>query len=197
MDAPSIEDLRQRRRPAWSWFVSEFAGPVRNYARHLGHPDPDEVSGATIEVVVKRIDQFDGGQPELRSFVFSVAHARIVDEFRSSHRRRVIPVPEVPEVPYEEEDFLPAVLSDDLSSALSQLTVKQRRLLVLRYVDGASTRETAHVVGESEGATRVALSRSLKSLRQHLDDGEKPCVGERLLDQVARQVGGIQVQPQY
>lgn len=168
MHAPSIEELQLGDAPAWLWFVSEYRSPVSRYARRLGHPDPDEVSGATMETVVRRIDGFEGGQPELRSFVFSVAHARIVDELRSTQRKREVMVPELPEI----DDHIYVVdgsaFCPRMEDALGHLSGKQQHLIRLRYVEGMSTREVAQSVGESEGATRVGLSRGLHKLRELL-----------------------------
>ena len=165
MTTPTIEELRVGDAPAWSWFVNEFGMPVSHYARRLGHPDPDEVSGATMETVVRRIDRFEGGQPELRSFVFSVAHARIVDELRSSHRQREVVVPDIPEVIDGVVENEARPFCSEMEEALDQLSGKQQHLIRLRYVEGMSTREAARTVGESEGATRVTLSRGLRKLR--------------------------------
>lgn len=168
MQTPTIKELQIGTAPAWSWFVHEFGTPVSRYARRLGHPDPEEVAGATIETVVKRINRFDGGQPELRSFVFSVAHARIVDELRSAQRQRVVLVPVIPEA-IDQSDEIPSIkFGSDIETALQQLTEKQQHAIRLRYVDGLSTREVAQATGESEGSTRVSLSRGLHKLRDLL-----------------------------
>jgi RNA polymerase sigma-70 factor (ECF subfamily) len=165
MQAPSIEELRVGNAPAWSWFVSEYGLPVRHYARRLGHPDPDEVAGATMETIVRRINHFEGGQPELRSFVFSVAHARIVDELRGTHRKREVIVPVIPEAIDQSDEPHSTNFGSNMETALQQLTEKQQHAIRLRYVDGMSTREVAQVTGESEGSTRVSLSRGLHKLR--------------------------------
>lgn len=167
-EAPTIEELRIGYDPAWSWFVHEYGAPLSHYARRLGHPDPDEVSGATMETVVRRISRFDGGQPELRSFVFSVAHARIVDELRSSHRQHSQSVPEVPESMDENLGCSSTQFGAEMVAALEHLSEKQKDVIRLRYVVGMSTREVAETVGDSEGATRVTLSRSLHKLREIL-----------------------------
>ena len=167
-EAPTIEELRIGAAPAWSWFVNEFGVPVSQYARRLGHPDPDEVSGATFETIVRRIDRFDGGQPELRTFVFSVAHARIVDELRSSYRQRMRIVPDVPEQIEENHSVAPLMFGAEIGAALVHLSDKQQHLIRLRYIDGLSTREVAERVGDTEGVTRVALSRGLHKLREAL-----------------------------
>lgn len=160
---PSIKDLKMGDAEAWRWFVDEFGGSINGYARRLGHPDPDEVSGATFEAVARRIASFEGGHRELRSFVFSIAHARIVDEIR---RRSIRPTTELRSD--LAESSMPQIGTDTddlLGRALTELTDEQRHLLHLRYTVGLSTRETSKVVGKSEVATRVALSRTISRLR--------------------------------
>lgn len=160
---PSIKDLKMGDADAWRWFVDEFGGPINGYARRLGHPDPDEVSGATFEAVARRIASFEGGHRELRSFVFSIAHARIVDEIR---RRTARPTTELQsDVEDSTASRFVGETDDLLGRALTSLTDEQRHLLHLRYTVGLSTRETSKAVGKSEVATRVALSRTISRLR--------------------------------
>ena len=174
MQAPSIEELRVGDAPAWSWFVREYGLPVSHYARRLGHPDPDEVSGATMETVVRRINRFEGGQPELRSFVFSVAHARIVDELRSTQRKREVITPDIPETDDHIYGLSLNTFCPEMEDALGHLSGKQQHLIRLRYVEGMSTHEVAQSMGESEGATRVGLSRGLHKLRELLARDRSP-----------------------
>lgn len=163
---PSIKDLKMGDADAWRWFVDEFAGPINSYAHRFGHPDPDEVSGATFEAVARRMASFEGGHRELRSFVFSIAHARIVDEIR---RRNSRPTTEL-RTDVAESPMSQFVIDNDdlLGRALTALTDEQRHLIHLRYTVGLSTRETSKVVGKSEVATRVALSRTISHLRNTL-----------------------------
>ena len=86
LQRPLVRDLKSGQPQAWRWFVGEFQGLVTGYAKKLGHADPEEVTGSTFETIARRISNFEGGHSELRSFVFSVAHARIIDELRKSSR---------------------------------------------------------------------------------------------------------------
>ena len=100
--------------------------------------------------------------------MFSVAHARIVDELRSTHRKREVIVPDIPETDDQFRDVVSISFCPKMEAALGQLSRKQQHLIRLRYVEGMSTREVAQSVGQSEGATRVNLSRGLHTLRDVL-----------------------------
>jgi RNA polymerase sigma-70 factor (ECF subfamily) len=57
--------------------------------------------------------------------------------------------------------------------ALAELRDTDREVLVLRYLEQLSTRETAAVLGISEGAVKVRHLRALERLRKHLGDDLK------------------------
>ncbi|HEV2949527.1 MAG TPA: sigma-70 family RNA polymerase sigma factor, partial [Gemmataceae bacterium] len=54
--------------------------------------------------------------------------------------------------------------------ALDKLSERDREVLVLRYLEGLSTRETAAVLGIREGAAKVRHLRALERLRGLLDN---------------------------
>lgn len=58
------------------------------------------------------------------------------------------------------------VVLSELSRALDQLPGRQREVVVLRMLEGLSTRETARVIGCREGTVKVHLHRALNTLKQ-------------------------------
>lgn len=55
-----------------------------------------------------------------------------------------------------------------LLAALEKLKPADRELIVLRYIEGYSPKETAGILGRSPIAVRVALMRAIRRLRGHL-----------------------------
>ena len=175
---PSIAKLQSGDSDAWKWFFDEYSGQVAGYARRMGVSDPEDVTGAVLETVARSVGGFSGSKSQFRSWVFSIAHARIVDDHRRRSRRT--------EVEFD-ESLLGASPSAEasigsgdpaLDSAMAQLTEEQRSLLHLRFVIGLPVKEIARVTGKSEVAARVALHRCQKRLRELLDqsNGEKGVV---------------------
>lgn len=170
---PSIRDLKSGRPEAWLWFVSTFQGPVTGYAKKLGHADPEEVTGSTFETIARRIKSFEGGHSELRSFVFSVAHARIVDELRKGSRISRVNFDFTNEAG---PDLVASVVDSqdpELLRAVGQLSGEMQQIIFLRYTVGLTTKETARSMGKSEVATRVGLSRAMVRLRAVIQSGEE------------------------
>jgi len=166
---PSIAELKRGDGDAWSWFFEEFSGPIAGYARRMGVADPEDVTGTVLETVARSVGNFSGSHSQFRSWVFSIAHARIVDDHRRRDRRPETEFTEMHDRVEDGADVLVASGDPGLEAALAQLTEEQRSLLHLRFVLELSTKEIARALDKSEVATRVALHRCQKRLRELLD----------------------------
>lgn len=58
----------------------------------------------------------------------------------------------------------------DLERALAALPARQREVVVLRYLEGRTTRETARVMGCREGTVKAHLHKALGALRRSFAD---------------------------
>lgn len=161
----SLAALKAGEPTAWAWLVAEYSGKVTGYAARMGARDPEEVTSATLEALARRIGDFEGGESQFRSFVFSIAHARIVDDIRRATRRSEVSIENSLALLAADEPNEETFSDPDLLRALNRLPIDQRQMLELRYVVGLSTKETADAIGKSEVATRVALSRAFTKLK--------------------------------
>jgi len=99
----------------------------------------------------------------LRSWIFTVAHRKVIDHARA-RRRVAVPVGDVPETPAIATS--PALEpDDDLWAYVRELPPKQRTALALRYVADAGYDEISAVMGTSEDAARRNVHEALKRLR--------------------------------
>ncbi len=180
MNTPVAERRRRRRErmgvrglkdgdpTAWSWLVAELGPKIIGYANRMGVRDGDEVMGATFEALARTIGTFEGSESQLRSYVFSIAHARIVDQLRRTTRRSEVSIENTLALLEADEPNEETFNDPDLLAALGRLPEDQRRMLDLRYVVGLSTKETARALDKSEVATRVAISRAFSKLKELL-----------------------------
>jgi RNA polymerase sigma factor (sigma-70 family) len=99
----------------------------------------------------------------LRSWIFTVAHRKVIDHVRA-RRRVAVPVGDVPETNAPAMSA-PAQPDDDLWARVRELPPKQRTALALRYVADAGYDEIASVMGTSEDAARRNVHEALKRLR--------------------------------
>jgi RNA polymerase sigma factor (sigma-70 family) len=102
----------------------------------------------------------------LRGWLFTIAHRKVVDHARRVGRNAV-PVADPPEVVVDADDLR---LDGDaaLLAAVRELPPKQRTAVVQRYLLDRPYAEVAAVVGCSEDAARQNVRAGLQRLRQEL-----------------------------
>jgi RNA polymerase sigma factor (sigma-70 family) len=99
----------------------------------------------------------------LRGWVFTIAHRKVIDHVRA-RGRRAVPVAEV-ELGSADAAALP---DEELWSLVAQLPDKQRIAVTLRFLTDSSHCEIAEVMGTSEEAARRNVHEALKRLRKEL-----------------------------
>jgi len=153
---------------AWSRLHADLAGPVLGYLRLRGAVEPEDLLGEVFLQVARNLDGFRGDYPAFRSWVFTVAHHRVVDERRYRTRRPVEPG-EIPEGALgsgdAETEAIEQLTTDEVIGLLSTLTPEQRDVLVLRIVGDLSVEVVAAIVGRRPGAVKALQRRGLEKLR--------------------------------
>lgn len=98
----------------------------------------------------------------LRSWLFTIAHNKLIDAGRAVQRR---PVP-VARVPERRTAPAPEVPDDELWSAVSDLPNGQRDAVLFRFVGDLSYAEVGRVLGCSEAAARQRVKEGIAKLRE-------------------------------
>jgi RNA polymerase sigma factor (sigma-70 family) len=103
----------------------------------------------------------------LRAWVFTIAHHKIIDHVRA-RSRRAIPVAEAAELASADPAPATALPDEQLWSSVAQLPDKQRTAVTLRFLIDSSYREIAEVMETSEEAARRNVHEALKRLRKEV-----------------------------
>jgi RNA polymerase sigma-70 factor (ECF subfamily) len=152
----------------------ELAPTVAGYLRLQGGAQPDDLTSDVFLKVFHRIGTFSGGEEQFRSWVFTIAHHRLVDERRQLARR--------PQFADCDPSDLPASAGGDVESEAmrrlseqrvrrlcDQLVPDQRDVLLLRMIADMSLEQTAAALGKSTGAVKALQHRSVAALRRLLE----------------------------
>lgn len=99
----------------------------------------------------------------LRSWLLSVAHSRVVDGARAEARRPEV-LGDVPESVASQR----VEVDDELWAAVATLPDKQRHAVVLRYIGDLAYAEIGELAGTSEAAARQNVRAGLARLREEL-----------------------------
>jgi RNA polymerase sigma-70 factor (ECF subfamily) len=145
---------------------------VTGYLRLRGAAEPDDVASETFLAVFRNLASFEGDEGQFRSWVFTIAHRRLLDEHRRTARRPVTTeledAGEGPAVDGPEDSVLGALEYQRLSELLEELSPAQRDVVLLRVVAGLSLEETAIVIGRRVGAVKQLQRRGLLRLQEEL-----------------------------
>lgn len=148
-----------------------YASQVLGYLTARGVEDPEAVMQEVFLAVLPRLETVSGGVPGLRTFLFSVAHARMVDDHRRQSRTPV-KLPFDAELDLREESSAEAEALQHVSPAevlgLLQKVLQddQREVLTLRIIGGLTVDQVAAVMGKSSGAVKQLQRRALSRLRE-------------------------------
>jgi RNA polymerase sigma-70 factor (ECF subfamily) len=133
--------------------------------------EAEDVTSQVFHRALVAMPRFKPRRPFL-AFLYAIARNVVADQMRR----------ERPQASYEDalahlsdapgpDDLASA--GDDarrLRSAIARLTSLQQEVIVLRYIEGRSTKETAVVTGKRESTIRGIQMRALTALRELLGD---------------------------
>lgn len=160
----------------WAWHVlyESLAPSVLGYVRARGAPDPEGVCGEVFCQLVRDIDRFEGDEAGFRSWVFVMAHHRLLDDLRRRSRRPEAPAD--PEVMSEleapgsvESDVVDSYEAAEIRRIIDDLTSAQRDVLLLRIYGELTVEETARAMRRRPGAVKALQRRALEAVRRRLD----------------------------
>jgi RNA polymerase sigma-70 factor, ECF subfamily len=144
--------------------------------RYLRVAVPDcaeDVAAETWLQVVRGLPAFHGDEPAWRSWLFTIARRRTLDEHRRRGRHPEAPHAELP--PGTEPaaaDAAALALSNlavaELVRAVRELPAQQAEIILLRILADLDNETVGRIVGRSPGAVRIAAHRGLRRLAQNL-----------------------------
>jgi RNA polymerase sigma factor (sigma-70 family) len=172
------DDLLDGFRHGESWALTtvwnRYSSPVTGYLRGRGIADAEDITSEVFLQVFRTAEKFRGDEKALRTFIFSVAHARYVDDVRRTSRRGV--VVEFDASAHDgltesaEAEAMTALAAQRVEQLLDALSPDQREVLLLRIVADLSLEQTAGVLGRTVGAVKALQHRGLAALRPLVEE---------------------------
>jgi RNA polymerase sigma factor (sigma-70 family) len=168
-----LEAARAGDEGAWQTLFRAFAPPVLGYFRANRAPEPEDCLSETFLQVARDLPRFSGGETQFRSWVFTIAHHRLIDAKRGAARRPSDPVADVPEPPPDEgtdaaEEALAQIGAEEVRELLDSISPDQRAVLLLRIIGDQTFAEVAKTMGKRQGAVKALQRRGLAAVRQEL-----------------------------
>jgi RNA polymerase sigma-70 factor (ECF subfamily) len=153
---------------AFERIFTALAPVVEGYLRLQGSAEPEDLTSEVFVAVLRNVTTFDGDEPGFRSWVFTIAHRRLLDERRRTMRRPPsAPLAEAPDAPAPDdvEQTVGRALAVAQVRALCQrLVPDQRDVLLLRLLGRLTVDEVAEALGKSPGAVKALQRRGYAAI---------------------------------
>ena len=136
--------------------------------------DPIIADHIVGDVFVKLLEQFSAGKgpaSNLHSYLYEIAYHQMVDGVRAS--RHTISLEAATSFQQSIHVSFPGLEDQILLRRVAyaiqnELTKDQRHVIILRFLEGCSVRETAVMLGKSANHVKVIQNRALAALRRAL-----------------------------
>jgi RNA polymerase sigma factor (sigma-70 family) len=164
---------------AWGFetLYRDLAPAVTGYLRLHGAAEPDDLASETFLGVFTGLAGFRGDEAALRAWVFTIAHRRLVDDWRRRSRR-----PQVADDPADlaghvggdvEDDAFTRLGAQDVHRICALLPDDQRTVVLLRVLGDLTVEQVAQVMGRSTASVKALQRRGLRALRAELESAER------------------------
>jgi RNA polymerase sigma-70 factor (ECF subfamily) len=169
-----LEDARSMDREALIEIFDLYSSSLFNYALRICN-DPLEADHVVGDVFAKLLDQLSAGNgpsTNLRSYLYETTYHVIIDKARYARRQVSLEVVDsLRQDGYSTTKNLEdRMLFEAVILAIRRhLTEDQRHVIVLRFLEGFSLRETADIIGKEVYNVKVIQNRGVAKLRKALN----------------------------
>ena len=170
-----LHAARKLDQDALTEIFDQYAPVIYNYVLRLCQ-DPIQADQIVGDVFSRFLDQLaarKGPRSNLRSYLYQIAYHLFIDQARDN--QRVAPIEIIDFITTDANSIQNEVenraLLDTVMLAIkNNLTDEQRHVIVLRFLEGLSLKETAKIVGKNTNSVKVLQSRGIAKLRQILSN---------------------------
>ena len=152
-----------------------YSRPLYNYAlRICGDPMlADHIVGDVFAKLLEQLAAGQGPRANLRSYLYESAYHRMIDEVRyTKHKAPLEVATQLPLDAYlSMEDCI--LFKQVLDAVQHKLGDDQRHVIVLRFLEGFTLRETAAILNKDVDHIKVIQNRAIAKLRKSLASKER------------------------
>jgi RNA polymerase sigma factor (sigma-70 family) len=158
---------------AYTRIFTALAPVVEGYLRLQGASEPEDLTSEVFLAVLRNLRTFEGDEPGFRSWVFTIAHRRLVDERRRAIRRPAAAsldaVPDTPAPDDVERTVVAALGTERVRSLCERLSDDQRDVLLMRLLGRLTIDEIAVLKDRTPGAVKALQRRGLLAIGRMIE----------------------------
>ena len=178
MTPDEFDGVLRAAQAGGSWALERiyrtYSGSVVGYLSLQGVREPEDTASEVFISAFRTIGRFSGDEAQFRSWLFTIAHRRLIDARRAASRQHEVPVEEFAGLDQPaDQDVVGAVeqrlATERVRELCAALVPDQRSVLLLRLIGGLTIDEIAEAVGKSPGAVKALQRRGLAALRRRVE----------------------------
>jgi RNA polymerase sigma-70 factor (ECF subfamily) len=147
----------------------EYYDKISRYASiHIGNrTDAEDIAGDVFLKALESLGLYEHRGIPMQAWLFKIAHNLVVDYLRRMSKRKTVDIDSVTLKSNESPEAIAEVNIEveRVKKAMEQLTRDQREVLSLRFFGELTSKETAAIMGKSDGAVREMQRAATSKLR--------------------------------
>lgn len=155
-------------RDAFGELYAEYFTPIWRYIfyRVRSREETEDIVQNIFIKAFQSVGRFEQQKVDPLAYFYTIARNTLIDHWR---KKKDVPIEHAALI--RDNDADPHELVSQMESrtiaqrAIAKLEGDQREVIVLRFINDLSVRETAHIMGKSEAAVRQMQLRALRALR--------------------------------
>lgn len=126
----------------------------------------EDTEDLTSEVVLKAIRALKKQRGDFNAWIYKIAKNAVIDFYRRRGVRKEISLSEMShEIPDDKTPLHKSIMTKEkLRKGMKILTEDQKRVIILKFIEGYKNPEIAKIIGKSIGAVKLLQFRALQSL---------------------------------
>jgi RNA polymerase sigma-70 factor (ECF subfamily) len=162
-------DTRRFHEAELAGLYTEYYDKIAHYAScHIGSKtDAEDIAGEVFLKALESLGSYEKRGIPMQAWLFKIAHNLVVDYLRKMSRRKTVDIENI-KIASDESPETTAEVNIEIErvkKAMEQLTREQREVLSLRFFGELTSKETAAIMGKSDGAVREMQRAATSKLR--------------------------------
>ncbi len=162
-------DVRKSLESELSGLFGDYYDKIARYASiHIGNrADGEDIAGDVFLKAIDSLGSYEKRGIPMQAWLFKIAHNLVVDFLRQSSKRKTV---DIDSVTVRSEESLEKITENNIEvekvkEAMEELTREQREVISLRFFGELTSKETAAIMGKSDGAVREMQRAATVKLR--------------------------------
>ena len=172
--AALLKAARNLDKTALATIFDLYSPALYKFISRLVH-DPvlsDQIVAAVFVQLVEELGAGRGPRTNIRSYLYQIAYRQVLGRFRDKHPHSPLEVvirttekdKAAKPTPIDERVMMEALLS----SMNTELSEDQRIIIILRFLEDFSLKETAEIIGKDVNNVKVIQNRGIAKLKKAL-----------------------------